>query len=199
MRKRFERQCFGVVGLVVLLLADQPALAQLSPVPPPIDQRRADCARPQYASDMLVCSDAELLAIDAEVAALASAPPVLADGAIWEDQAPWLRRRSLCAFQDNHRGCLAAAYTDRRAVLAAAAAPAVAPLACAGPWRGRNLTSSTIAVGQPVTLRANDALLAVATLAAAAWQPILAWRDADNSIRLQPQDGPAFNCRPDPR
>jgi uncharacterized protein len=184
---------------VLLLLADRPALAQLSPVPPPIDQRHADCARPQYASDILVCSDAELLAIDAEVAALASAPPVLADGAIWEGQAAWLRRRSLCAFKDDHRGCLVAAYTDRRAVLAAAAAPSVAPLACAGHWRGRHLTSSTVAAGQPVTLRENDVLLAVATPSAAAWQSILGWRGAGNSIRLQPQERPAFKCRPAPR
>ncbi|WP_293683214.1 hypothetical protein, partial [uncultured Phenylobacterium sp.] len=173
----------------MLLLSGSVCAAQPATTPPPIEQRQADCARPQYASDGLVCGDAELTMLDAEVAGLALATPALAEGAIWEDQAAWFRRRGRCAFEADHRGCLAAAYADRRSVLMAAAAPSTGPLTCTGPWRGRNLAASRVAPGRPVTIRENGRLLGVATQGRGGWKPTLAWRAAGRGSALRGPDG----------
>lgn len=84
MLERFERT-FVLQACLSLLLQNVAVAAQPAPVPPPIIQSHADCTRPQYASDTLVCGDAELMAIDAEVATLAKTAVPLAAGAIWED------------------------------------------------------------------------------------------------------------------
>jgi uncharacterized protein len=130
MRRQYSCRRLEVSWLLLLMAGADPASAQPAPVPPPLEQLQADCTRPQYASDTLVCGDAELRAADADVAALASTPPSLAADAIWEDQASWLRRRSLCAFKTDHRDCLVAAYADRLAVLAASARAANQPMHC---------------------------------------------------------------------
>lgn len=183
-----------------MALAGPAAIAQpapmAAPVPPPIAQIRADCARPQYASDTLVCGDSGLVALDAEVAGLAATAPALAAAAIWEDQAAWFRRRSLCAFNADHRDCLIAAYTDRRSVLIAATAPAPQKLVCTGAWQDMGVTGSMSASGQPMTFRENGALLGVATMKSSGWQPILAWRAGKPGVRLKAQDGRQFHCRP---
>jgi uncharacterized protein len=157
--------------------------------------------RPQYASDTLVCGDAELRAADAEVAALASTPMSLAYDALWEDQASWLRRRSLCAFKTDHRDCLVAAYADRLAVLAASARAATRLIRCTGTWSGRTLASSSLDAGPALTITENGQLVAVATPSGTTWQPWLAWTSAGSTITLQPHDARPFNCRlqPTPR
>lgn len=202
MLNRYSRHRVAVSWLLPLLMAGaNPSAAQPAPVPPPLGQLQADCARPQYASDTLVCSDAELRAVDAQVAALASTPPALAADAIWEDQAGWLRRRSLCAFKTDHRACLVAAYADRRAVLTARARVATQPIRCNGVLNGRTLASSSLAAGQALTITENGQLVAVATPSGTAWQPWLAWRAAGNRIKLQPLGGKSITCRlhPTPR
>ena len=180
--------------MALVLMPGGPVASEPVPVPPPLPQMRADCVRPQYASDALVCGDSELVAADAEVAALAATTPNLADGAVWEDQAAWLRRRSLCAFSADHRGCLVAAYADRRSVLSAATEPATQQVRCFGAWQGRSLTGSAIASGQPVTLHDRGLLLGVATANNALWQPMLSWRAAGHDFDLQAQDGRQFKC-----
>lgn len=196
MLKRYSRRRVEPSWLLALLIAgadtsaDQPAA-----VPPPLEQVQADCARPQYASDTLVCGDAELRAADAQVAALASTSPPLAADVIWEDQASWLRRRSLCAFKTDHRSCLIAAYADRRAVLAASARAATQSMRCSGVWNGRMLASSSLAAGQALTITENGQLVAVATPSGTAWQPWLAWRAAGSRIKLQPLGGKSITCR----
>lgn len=195
MTKHFTSH-WSVPASLALLSAGPAAIGQPAPVPPPIVQIRADCARPQYASDTLVCGDPELAALDAEVAGLAATAPARAAAAIWEDQAEWFRRRSLCAFNANHRDCLIAAYVDRRSVLIAATAPATEKLICTGAWRGLAVTGSLAASGQPVTFRANGALLGVATMKNSGWQPILAWRAGKPGVKLKAQDGRQYNCRP---
>jgi hypothetical protein len=194
MSKRFPN--VGVLPACLLLGAAMPAAAQ--PVPPPFTQLRTDCTRPQYASDNLVCADPELRAVDAEVAALASVPFALAPAAIWEDQASWMRRRSLCAFKDDHRGCLVAAYADRRAVVTATSAPATQPLICNGTWKGLRVTGSAAAPGLSMTLRQDDLLLGVASPPNPVWPPMLAWKAAGRGIKIQAQDGRQFKCRPAP-
>lgn len=169
-----------------------PAAAQLPAVPPPLAQAGVDCARPQYASDTLVCADLDLRAADAALVTLAQAQPYPASDAYWEDQFTWMRRRSRCAFERDHRGCLVAAYADRQAVLTAATAIASQPLTCDGPWRNRTLTAST---GPALAIRSDGQLLAVGTTAAKVWQPWLALRKAGQRITLQPQQGRAIRCR----
>lgn len=120
--------------LALLLACPHPVAAEPLPVPPPLDQVRTDCAHPQYASDSFVCDVADLRAADAEVAALASTPSALAADAVWEDQASWLRRRSLCAFKNDHVGCLIATYADRRAVPPAADSNLTAPTGQVQAW-----------------------------------------------------------------
>ncbi|WP_197042145.1 hypothetical protein, partial [Sandarakinorhabdus oryzae] len=88
--------------------------------------------------------------------------------------------------------CLAAAYADRRAVLRAAAAPALRPLRCDGVWRGRMLMASA---GPAIMIRDGDLVLAVATPPASAWTPWLSWRQAGRRLILQPKAGPAIRCR----
>ena len=176
------------------------AAAQLPPVPPPVVQKRVDCSRPQYASDGLVCGDATLLAADADVAALAAATdPVLANGAMWEPQDAWFRRRGLCAFQADHRGCLETAYADRKAVLDAATAAPGQALRCDGIWRGRALTAGEFTAGKAVAIAGGPTLMAVASpkpAENAQWQPLLTWHRAGKRIVLQGADGMRMTCRP---
>ncbi len=194
MPNRRLRSRVGLPCLLVILAASAPGRA----APPPIQQRQADCARPQYASDILVCGDPDLAALDREVGAAALALPPLAAGARWEDQSVWFRRRGLCAFQADHRGCLIAAYRDRRTVLRAVAAPAAEPLRCAGDWAGRPVVGSGASPGQAVTLREHGLLLGVATPGEAPWRPALAWRATGRGIALRGLDGARLVCRPAP-
>ncbi|WP_439534476.1 hypothetical protein [Polymorphobacter sp.] len=189
--RRFSVASWLLVLGICSSAASQPA------VPPPLEQRQADCARPQYASDTLVCSDPGLRALDAEVATLADRTPPLADGAIWEDQAAWQRRRSLCAFKPDHRACLAAAYADRQAVLAAALAETILPLLCDGALRGRTLASSAASDGQALTITEGGRLVAVARFHLAAdrlWQPWLSWQKSGRRLVLRPQAGKSVRC-----
>jgi hypothetical protein len=188
----------GGFGLALLAGVSPAILAQPAPppVPPPIQQVRTDCSRPQYASDSLICADAALLAADRALAQMAQ--PAVADDAIWEDQAMWIRRRSLCAFQPDHRACLADAYADRAAVLAGAMLPAGQPLRCDGTWRGRALKAGAFAPGQTVAIAGEHGLLGVASPKPAEstqWQPLLTWYAAGNRIVLNHADGTRMRCR----
>lgn len=95
-------------------------------IPPPPIQHAANCTSPTYASDQLVCSDPDLLAIDR---AVAEAVQVVGDAVsspnspLVEAQEAWFRRRSLCARMATHKDCLMAAYADRLVVLKAMTAP----------------------------------------------------------------------------
>lgn len=86
-------------------------------VAPPTNQTSADCAAPTYATDMLVCDDPQLLALDAELARLWAEADPGGDPVAAEAQAAWFRERSLCAFEEDHRGCAEAAYRARIEVL----------------------------------------------------------------------------------
>lgn len=94
------------------------ALALLQAVPPPLPQRTADCARPVYASDQLVCTDPDLRRVDAELA-LSLARGGERTGRWIEDGEAWFRRSRLCAMRADHRQCLTDAYQERRLVLRA--------------------------------------------------------------------------------
>lgn len=174
--------------------------AQAPPVPPPVPQLQVDCGRPQYASDSLICSDSSLLSMDAEVAArAAAAAPGLSDGAIWETHAAWFRRRSLCAFNADHRGCLEAAYSDRRASVDALLAdlPPTISLRCNGAWTGRQVQASTAGKGMPLVFADAQGLLGVATSVTAnsLWQPYLSARPGQRTIQLESLASGPISCR----
>jgi uncharacterized protein len=120
--------------LIVSALPALPAAQQPASVPPPAWQHTADCARPVYATDQLVCEDPQLRAIDRQLADLydrvadsrasagADGPerPHLGTNAsslLLESDLDWFRRRSLCAFRADHRDCAIAAYRERLAVI----------------------------------------------------------------------------------
>jgi uncharacterized protein YecT (DUF1311 family) len=138
-------------------------------VPPPLSQVAANCEAPTYASDMRVCADAALRALDRQLlAAYAAASALLAatDSERIEPQEDWFKRRSRCAFSERHADCLRAAYAERLDVLyALAAAPGRAAgdaeeRRCSGPPGQSTLR---LAAGGTATLRdAEGKLLAVA-------------------------------------
>jgi uncharacterized protein len=90
-------------------------------VPPPVAQVSADCTAPVYATDLLVCSDPALRALDAQMLRLW----VMAEGRHRLDdaeraaQAEWFHNRSLCAFEADHHACAVAAYQSQISALLA--------------------------------------------------------------------------------
>jgi uncharacterized protein len=112
-----------VAVLVLLTCTGGLANAQPASIPPPAPQQRANCASPTYASDMRVCADPELLALDERMAGLLARQPISRERRPWiEEQEAWFRRRSRCAFQATQTDCLRAAYAERIAVLEASIA-----------------------------------------------------------------------------
>jgi hypothetical protein len=116
-----------LLSLLVILSQNTPAPgrapAGLAPVPPPVEQYRADCTNPTYASDMLVCSTPALLDLDARMAKLllGGSGPIASASELIESQSGWFKRRSMCAFQARHAECLRAAYRERISMLEALA------------------------------------------------------------------------------
>lgn len=91
-------------------------VAQPSAVPPPPEQQTADCIRPVFATDQLVCSDPALRQLDSQLAAALrtfDSP----SGSWLEAQTQWFLRRSRCAFQADHRQCVQLAYAERLAIM----------------------------------------------------------------------------------
>ncbi len=182
---------------LALILAASPA-GGLAAVPPPPDQTGANCAQPEYATDQLVCANADLLRLDRAMQHLLSVTPI-ADDANWiEPQFAWLRRRSLCAFEAAHFACALHAYTQRIAVLAVMAAPA--------PVHGNAMICADTAVfaaalpGQ--TLRLFDRagkLIGFASLAAKpedGWRSFAQYSQKHGQITVDFADGQSLQCRP---
>jgi uncharacterized protein len=97
-------------ALLALLLGAPPA------VPPPVEQSSADCARPTYASDHLVCGNADLRRLDGELVTLLAAGPE--PSGLWiEPHYDWLRRSRMCASLAGHAACVRAAYRERIGLL----------------------------------------------------------------------------------
>jgi uncharacterized protein len=93
-------------------------------LPPPPLQVTANCDAPTYASDFLVCADADLLQLDtllARLIAQRSGGP--SERAAEESDHDWFRRSRMCAFEADHRECLRAAYCARIALLSGGNAP----------------------------------------------------------------------------
>jgi uncharacterized protein YecT (DUF1311 family) len=193
------------------LQAEPSPISAAHAVPPPLEQVVADCAHPTYASDMLVCGDAELLGLDRQVAdALKRIRPatVATPASLLEAQDAWFRRRSRCAFSAQHKDCLKAAYSERIAVLdvLGKASPALAQAGtrarCSGaPWGPIDVR--VVAAGGPlIVLDDTGRVLAVALGAQPRedWAAFVRFVADGETIRLIPLERPAFECRgrPDP-
>ena len=93
-------------------------------VPPPPVQVTANCDAPTYASDFLVCKDADLMQLDGLLARVIGQRNEGSSELVGrESDQDWLRRSRLCAFEADHRGCLRAAYCARIALLSGGKAP----------------------------------------------------------------------------
>lgn len=180
-----------------IVIAGLPAVAQ--PVPPPPEQIGADCARPVYASDQLVCSDPLLRALDAlnvqrsaqiDAAALGNAVHI-------ESPADWFRRRARCAFDNRHPACLVDAYRDRLLVLSTLTGTQSIErkLVCRDAWAGRDLRVAIAATG---AMRVTDAgrAFAVATppVPGSAWKPAVIARPDGHAITFELPDATVIRC-----
>lgn len=167
------------------------------PIAPPVIQQTADCARPTYATDQLVCADPELRALDQSLAGLVGQMPAQADIPWLESQDAWLRRRSLCAFKTDHRGCAQDAYQTRIAELEVIAHPrrGETPLRCPS-----LPTAARYAVTDRDMLMLLDEAGAPLVLAwpkaQSGWAPNATYRRQGRKLVISRQDGgAALTCR----
>lgn len=192
------------VLLPVILFGNAPAAA----IPPPPEQIAANCESPTYASDMLVCGDPFLRALDARMRdawAAVDFASVVAPGARVEAPDAWFRRRSLCAFNERHADCLQAAYIERIAVLEALRLVASrtprqgsATVCRDAPWGEGSVRLRAPATGA-LTIENGDArVLAAAMLLqpGSVWTPYVGFTAEGPSIRLVPLGGPTIVCTP---
>jgi uncharacterized protein len=175
-------------------------------VPPPPEQVAANCEAPTYASDMLVCADADLRALDArmrEAWAAVDFAGVVAPAAWVESQDAWFRRRSLCAFAERHADCLQAAYVERIAVL-----EALRRITLRSPRQGMEVSCPAAPWGHAqVRVRAPESgalaiedgaahVLAAATPANAdgTWTPYVGFKVDGSVIQLATLEGSTIVC-----
>ena len=176
-------------------------------IPPPPVQTVADCEHPTYASDQLVCGDAELLALDRELRDLLATvdlPARVAPASLFEPQEAWFRRRSLCAFSETHAACLKAAYSERIAVLtavdsasAAATQGAEAATCENAPWGSRDVFIRRNSRHTATVMDTQARVLAVAFASARGsdWSPSVRFAADGAAIRFTTLDGTSVDCR----
>jgi uncharacterized protein len=175
-------------------------------VPPPPGQDAANCDSPTYASDVLVCSDPPLRALDTRMLQTWSSldvASVLAPDAWVEQQQEWFKRRSLCASIERHADCLRDAYIERIAVLEAlqrvASRPArqgTATVCRDAPWGGAELRLRAPETGA-LTVEDVDARVVAAATALrpdSPWQPYVVSSVDATTVRLRPMGGATVEC-----
>ncbi len=192
--------------MVGWLQSAPPLVSQAHAIPPPPVQTVADCDRPTYASDQLVCADAELLALDRELGKLLATVDLttrVAPVSLIEAQEAWFRRRSLCAFLERHAACLKAAYSERIAVITAVGSASTEatqrsePATCRNaPW-GSSYVFIRRTSDQTATVTDMQArVLAVAFVAARGsdWSPAVRFATEGAAIRFATLDGTTIEC-----
>jgi uncharacterized membrane protein len=197
--------------LMVWWLQSAPSpMSDAHAIPPPPTQSVADCDRPTYASDQLVCADPDLLALDrklGDLLAAAASSGQIAPVSLVEPQEAWFRRRSLCAFSERHAACLKAAYSERIAVISVVGkvSPEVrrsAQLATCSkaPWGSSDVLIGRGADGRMAVLDAQTRVLAVAfaSPAAADWSPFVRFTTDGTAVRFTALDGTIAECRTHP-
>jgi uncharacterized protein len=111
-----------------LFLAPMAALAvtTAAATPPPPDLLATDCGTQSYASDALVCEDPALRDLNDRMTRVLEPYGITQNRERAAEQAAWYRRSRLCAFEEEHRECLVAAYCSRLQVIG----PSVEPEDC---------------------------------------------------------------------
>jgi uncharacterized protein len=190
--------------LPAILSGSVPAAA----VPPPPEQIAANCESPTYASDMLVCGDTSLRALDARMRDAWSAldfAAAVAPGAWVEGQQDWFKRRSLCAFSERHAECLQDAYLERIAVLEAlrlvASRPArqgTAAVCRVAPWGDAGVRLRAPSTGALAIEDGDARVLAAATplRPGSTWTPYVGFSVDGTSVHLAPMNKPIVVCSP---
>lgn len=186
-----------------LLMSAGLAAAWQAPAPPPPEQFTANCQESAYATDHLVCADAELRGLDLELKALINTlPPMrMAGSPLMEGQSEWFKRRSLCAKQADHAGCARAAYRERIRVLASlseAVDASAQATRCVGlPEKGYRAQYFSTRL---VLYRLNGEPMASALPAKAgeAWTPFTTYTVTSNGFRLGGAGGLDARCTPGP-
>jgi len=175
-------------------------------IPPPPVQSVADCERPTYASDQLVCADAELLALDRELENLLATvdlPTRVAPISLVERQEAWFRRRSLCAFSERHADCLKAAYSERIAVITAVGSASTEatqrsePATCRdAPWGSPDVLVRRTGNQTVTMMDRQERVLAVAFASARGsdWSPAVRFATEGDAIRFATLDGTTIEC-----
>lgn len=185
-----------MVLYLVLLFAPGPAA-----VPPPVVQESANCVAPVYASDHLVCSDAALRRLDGRLVSAIAASPTVESSPWFEANGEWFRRRSLCAFLEQHRQCLIEAYTDRLAILARLVEPpqADAPASCGGQGQRTAVRIWLDPASDSLVLRdtSSKAVIGVASgrHQYQQWATALVFKKAGATFDFSRHDGSRFTCR----
>lgn len=98
-----RRKCTGRAAVTAATIAL--AASTAGAVPPPPEQLAADCERPTYASDQLVCATPDMLALDRRMSRQldrVDLDDVERRDPSFEPQSSWLQRRSRCAFSAAH-------------------------------------------------------------------------------------------------
>lgn len=192
-----------IAPLAWFVLAAVAGAGDLTPpaaAPPPMPQQSANCDRPTYASDQLVCVDAQLRAMDDQYRSLLGQQGVLASAAVWEEDLLWFRRRSRCAFEAEHRACLVQAYSDRIATVEAARSSAQAmswrPVPCDGPWQGITVRAIRGEADDRIVFRDAEGVLAVAAPMPALghWPPYLGYAMQGSGVTLRTVAGLNIHC-----
>lgn len=175
-------------------------MANLAAVPPPLPQQSANCDRPTYASDQLVCTDPQLRTMDGLYRSMLDQQGAISIAAVWEDNSLWFRRRSRCAFEAEHRDCLVHAYADRIATIEVARSSVQAAswrqVQCDGPWREIEVRVIRSETENRIVFRDNKAMLAVASPlpSLGPWLPYLGYELQGSNIALHSVAGLRINC-----
>ena len=164
--------------IVTAVLATLLAQATV-PMSPPVEQQTANCARPTFATDMLVCDDPELRALDERLRTIPPRPAAASE--LLEARADWFRRSRRCAFQADHRGCAVAAYREALAVQA----PAVGDAAPVGRCRLRDGDAALVPVTGGAALVRDGRILGVGPAGTPPWQPFLRYEGASHRAVFQ--------------
>lgn len=182
------------LALGLSLLGGQAGGAQPAPVPPPVEQQTADCRSPSFATDQLVCGDPALKALDDRLAARLAAGTLPASR--WaEPQWQWFQRRSRCAFDADHRGCVAAAYGERLALFET---PPTAAQRRAARCDSAEIATIADTQAQVFLFGKDGTVLGVAARnpGKQAWQPYLVATGPEKKLRLRSTTGETLTCRP---
>jgi uncharacterized protein len=196
----------GLCAAALLLVMVLAGCSGPPAVPPPPGQSAANCGAPTYASDMLVCADPDLRALDARMRDALDAldlTSVVAPGAWVEPQQDWFERRSLCAFSERHADCLREAYMERIAVLEALQRVASRPARLGAdtvcrdaPWSQAGLRLRAPVTGA-MTIEDRDARVVAAATPHrpdGPWHPYIAFSVDGTKVRLTTASGSTLEC-----